>query len=73
MLVFLRSTPKKTYLKDIDELHHIGMTLALFEKTDFSRTVHSLGNDFDCVFRTGQSVNATTAHAEAAVAQNGLF
>ena len=24
-----------TYLKDINQLHHIRMTLALFEKTDF--------------------------------------
>ena len=49
------------------------MTLALFEKTDFSRAVDPLGHDLDGVLHARQPVDAPSADAEAAIAKDGLF
>ena len=62
-----------TYLKDINQLHHIRMALALFEKTDFRRTVDPFRHNFDGIFRSGSSVNTSSANAKTAVAKYGFF
>ena len=49
------------------------MALALFEKTDFRRTVDPLRHNFDGIFRSGGPVDTSPAHAETAVAKYGLF
>ena len=62
-----------SHLKDINELHHIGMNLALFEKTDFSRTVDPLWHNLDGELLPAQAIHTTPANTEATVAQNCLF
>ena len=49
------------------------MTLALFEKTDFSGTVHPLWHDLHSVFHSTRPVHAAPADAKAAIAKYGIF
>ena len=49
------------------------MPLALLEKTDLRGAIHPFRYNFDGIFRASFAIDASSAHAETSVAQNGLF